>query len=195
MGEADGDRANPIARLCYGGESVVDGVRLDGAIVAVTTHRVLTYAPEGDGPTLQAAPLPNVEGIEAGNAGDEAHAWRGLRYGVYAVVLFGASTVFSFDGMTAVEPPGQTGAGQVVSMAVAMTGILGLVDDLLRLIGVIVLLVALAFAAIYGYSRERLLRVRVAGDDPITLPTATDPSAAADRLALALEKASNPSDG
>lgn len=184
-----------IDRLCYAGESVVDAARVGGATVAVTSHRVLALTPGTDGPTLQEAALPNVADVELASAGDLAHGWRAVRYGVYAIALFGASFVVNFEGIAGVEPPAQAGAGQVVSMAVAMTNVLGLVDDVLRVAAAMVLIGALGFAALYGYSRDRQLQVTVAGGDHLRVPADGGAPAAADRLGVALEKASNPSAG
>lgn len=189
------EAADAIDPLCYAGESVVDTARVGGATVAVTTHRVLAHTPAADGPTLQEAALPNVEAVELASAGDAAHGWRAVRYGVYAVALFGASFVVNFEGVAGVEPPAQAGAGQVVSMAVAMTNLLGLVDDALRIGAAMVAIGALGFAALYGYSRDRHLRVTVAGGDHVQVPADAAASAAADRLGIAVEKASKPSDG
>jgi len=195
MTSAPSDPPAAIDRLCYAGESVLDTACVGGATVTVTSHRVLALTPSSDGPTLQEAALPNVEDVELTSAGDLAHGWRAVRYGVYALALFGASFVVNFDGIAGVEPPAQAGAGQVVSMAVAMTNILGLVDDALRVGAVMVLIGALGFAALYGYSRDRQLQVTVADGDHLRVPADGAARAAADRLGVALEKASNPSDG
>lgn len=187
--------AATLSRLTYDGESIVDGVTVSGGTVAVTTHRVLTFTPDAEGPNVSAVQRPNVDAVEVAAAGDEAHGRRALRYGVYAVVLYGGSYLVSFDSVSSVEPTSAAGAGQVVSMAVAMTGLLSAVDDVLRYAGLVVLVVALVFAALYGRSRDRHLRIGVAGGDPVRVPMNGNEHAPVDRLTAALEKASNPSDG
>ena len=92
-------------------------------------------------------------------------------------------------------PSSATGAGGVVQLAVALTGLLSLVDDGLRWAGALVLLVALLFAALYGHSRESHLAIRVAGGDQVRVPATAADAAAADRLRVAVEKASKPSAG
>ena len=184
-----------LSRLTYDGESLVDGVTVSGGTVGVTTHRVLALTPEAEGPNLQAVERPNVEDVAAAAAGDAAHGVRALRFGVYALALYGGSYLVNFDSVSTVEPSSAPGAGEVVSMAVAMTGILSAVDDVLRIAGVLVLLVALVFLALYGRSRDRHLRIEVAGDDPVRVPMNRNEHAPTERLAAALEKASNPSAG
>lgn len=184
-----------LVRLCYAGESVVDAVRVGGATVAVTSHRVLAFAPDGDGPTLQEAALPNVATVEAAHIGRAAQGWRAVRYGIYGAILLGASTVVNFGNIANAPAPSGAAAGQVVGMAIALTGMLGLVDDALRIGGLAVLGVAALFGILYWYSRDPHLRVAVEGGEPLRVPAAGDVSTAADRLLVALEKASNPSDG
>lgn len=187
--------ADAFDGLTYAGESVVDAVAVSGGTVGVTTHRVLALTPEGDGPNLQAADRPNVESIGPGSAGDATHGVRAVRYGVYALALFGGSFLVGFDSMEAVEPSTAAGAGEVVSMAMQLTNLLSLVDDVLRIAGVVALVAALGFAALYGHSRDRHLRVQVAGGDPIRVPIRRGEPARVDRLRAAVEKASNPPTG
>jgi len=201
-GDAVDERAGPVdrraeffARLCYGGESVVEVVPFSGGLVGVTTHRVLALTPDGDGPNLQSIDGPNVADVELSSGGDAAHGVRALRYGLYAVLLVGASYLIDFSGVSGVDPPSGTGAGQVINMALAMLGVLSLVDDVIRIAGLGVLVLALLLAVAYGRSRDSYLAIRVAGGDPVRVPAAASESAAATRLRVAVEKASNPSDG
>lgn len=188
-------RAEAVARLCYGGESVVEVVPFSGGVVGVTTHRVLALTPGDDGPNLQAVDRPNVTGIEMAAGGDAAHGMRAVRYGVYGLALVGGSFLVDFGGVSGVETPAGTGVGQVVGLALAMTGLLALVDDVIRIAGLGVLVLALLLAAVYARSRDSYLAIRVAGDDPVRVPASSAESAAAARLRVALEKASNPSAG
>lgn len=180
-------RAEAVARFCYPGESVLDVVHVSGGMVGVTTHRVLALTPGDSGPNLQAVDRPNVTGVELSSGGDVGHALRAVRYGVYAIALVGGSYLVDFDGIAAIEPPTATGVGQVVSLALALTGLLELVDDVLRIAGTGVLVVALLFAALYGYSRDSYLAIDVAGGDPVRVPASSSESAAASRLRAAVE--------
>ena len=181
-----GGPADDIEPLCYAGESVVEAVPFSGGTVGVTSHRVLALTPGADGPNLRAVDRPNVASIELSAGGDAGHGARAVRFGVYALALVGASFVVDFGAVEAIDPPSGTGAGGVVQMAVAMTGLLTMVDDALRYAGLLVLLVALLFAALYGYSRDSYLAVDVAGGDAVHVPASPSESAAADRLRIAL---------
>lgn len=178
-----------IEPLCYAGESVVEAVPFSGGTVGVTSHRVLALTPGDDGPNLQAVDRPNVASIELSAGGDAGHGARAVRFGVYALALVGASFVVDFGSVSAVDPPSGTGAGQVVGLAVSMLGMLTMVDDVLRYAGLGVLLVALLFAALYGYSRDSYLAIGVAGGDAVRVPATASESAAADRLRVALANA------
>ena len=193
MDPAGTDPAATVEAVTYGGETVVEAIPLAGGTVGVTTHRVIALTPDAEGPTVQAAPRPNVDGVTETSAGDAAHGLRAVRFGVYAAALVGGSYLMRFDSFTSVDAPtNAAGAGQVVSMALAMTNVLSVVDDVLRIAGGVVLLVALAFAALYGLSRDRELQVTVAGADPLVVPLAPGEPAGAERLRAAVEKASNP---
>ena len=190
-----GGPADDIEPLCYAGESVVEAVPFSGGTVGVTSHRVLALTPGDDGPNLRAVDRPNVTSIELSAGGDAGHAGRAVRFGVYALALVGASFVVDFGAVSAVDPPSGTGAGQVVGLAVSMLGMLTMVDDVLRYAGLLVLVVALLFAALYGYSRDSYVAVDVAGGDAVRVPAGPSESAAADRLRVALSEAGTGSVG
>ena len=187
--------ADALAEFTYAGESVVDAVTVSGGTLGVTTHLVLALTPGEGGPNFSAVGRPNVESVSVGSGGDAVHGVRAVRYGVYAVAMLAASYLLNFETMTAIDPPSAAGTGQVVGMAVQLTSLLSVVDDVLRIGGVAVLLGALGFAALYGYSRDRHVAVTVAGGDPVRVPVRKNEVVAVDRLTVALEKASNPSDG
>ena len=157
----------------------------------MTSHRVLALTPDGDGPNLRAVDRPNVDAVELSAGGNVGHGARALRYGVYALALVGASFVVDFSSVSAVDPPSGTGIGPVVQLAVTMTSLLTVVDDVLRYAGLGVLVVALLFAALYGHSRDSYLAVEVAGGDDVRVPATASESAAADRLRVALADASD----
>lgn len=184
-----------LERLCYAGESLVGAATVSGGTVGVTTHRVIALSPGSDAATFRAVDRPNVSGVSVSTGGDSAVGLRSLRLGVYALVLVAGSYLLDFDGMVTADVPARTGAEQVVDMAATMTALLSLVDDVLRAAGIVLLLVALGFAALYGYSHDRYLAIEVEGGESLRLPLAPSERRAADRLSAALEKASNPSDG
>lgn len=185
---ADGG-GGAVARFCYPGESVLHAVRFSGGLVGVTTHRVLALTPGESGPNLQAVDRPNVTGIELSSGGDVGRAFRAVRYVVYGLALIGGSYLVDFSSVSAVDPPAGTGVGPVVNLALALVGLLQLVDDGLRYAGVGVLGLALLFVALYVYSRESYLAIGVAGGDPVRVPASASESAAAARLRAAVEKA------
>lgn len=184
-----------LERLCYAGESIVDAATVSGGTVGVTTHRVVALTPDSEGATFQAVDRPNVTGVAVSTGGDRTYGLQSLRFGVYAAVLLAGSYLVNFEAVDAVDVPAETGAQQIVQMAATTTALLSVVDDILRAAGVVVLLVGLGFAALYGYSRDRCLAIEVDGGDALRLPLVPSERRAADRLSAALEKASNPSDG
>lgn len=194
------DGASPsttLRSMCYDGERVIEGVGFDEGAVAVTTHRLLSLTPTTDeagglrgddsteGARFRAAALPNVTGVDVESTGRTAHAFRAVRYGLYALVLLAASALLNFDGLIRpIDPPAGTALGPVVGLVSLAAGALALVDDVLLIAGLLVLAAALGFGAWYAHGRRRYVAVEVAGDDPVRLPIAgfDDPAAAAARL-------------
>lgn len=56
--------------LLHSGESVEETVDFETGSVVVTSQRVLAFDPDGDGPELQKADRPNVEGVTTGAQSD-----------------------------------------------------------------------------------------------------------------------------
>jgi hypothetical protein len=198
-GRPDGaSPATTLRSMCYDGERVVEGVGFDGGAVAVTSHRLLTLTPPTDdegGPALdgdssdatrfRAVALPNVTGVDVGSTGRTAHAYRAVRYGIYALVLLAASVLLNFDGLIRpIDAPAGTALGPVVGLVSLAAGALALVDDVLLITGLLVLAAALGFGGWYLRGRRQHVAVEVAGDDPVRLPAAgfDDAAAAATRL-------------
>lgn len=176
--------------LLYDGESVVETVDCEAGRIVVSSHRLLALTPEGDGPNVRTVERPNVESVTATKRGGERAAGICVRAGIVGVV---AVAVAPF---TAIEVPAVSSDAAVDLGALsALFGLLGRIDEALRLLGVAALLVALLAGMWLLVAREAAVRVSVAGGDDL-LVGSEDAEAAASTLRSALRRtdasASNP---
>lgn len=175
--------------LLYSGETLVESVEFDGASVVVTSHRMLAFDPDGDGATFRQVDRPNIEGVSADAQSDTALLGRGLKTFVVGIVLVGTGLVFDFGSIV-----GDTSLGGQSSQELGIGGILGTLqqflnllaqlDFLLRVFGGLALFLAVVFFGVYWLTRDRTLRIAVAGGEDIHLPR---PRSDADEYAARLE--------
>ena len=179
--------ADELRSLCYGGETLERVLPVGSARVGITTHRLLVLDPDGDETRFRAVDRPNVLAAEVATEGGDGARRRAIRYGVYAVGFLAAGAILDLGG---VAEPGRLGSGPglggVTTLVRLIGAVLGLLDDVLVVVGGAFLLAAALFVAWYVYSRERYLEVGVAGDVPVRLP---GDAVAAERLDTALDEA------
>lgn len=160
---------NRVEELLYESESVSEVLDIDSSRVVVTSHRVLTFTPEMDGENFQQVERPNVTGVETSAQGRTTLAGRSIRYGVYSLMLILAGLVINFEALIGdvefdSQAASQTGAGGIVSIADGMLSFMTQLDELMQVVGALVLLVAVAMFAVYWLLRVPTLAIRVAGD-------------------------------
>lgn len=177
--------------LLFEGEAVRESVPVGDGRVVVTSHRLLAFTPGTDGENYRHVDLPNVEGVTVRSAGETGYLEPGAKAAVVGVVLMAAGATVSFDGLltsVAVDPSAAAGSGigGVLGLLDTLTTVLGLLDDAMLVAGALGTVVGLGALGLYLQSRERLLEVEVAGDEPVRLPVEGEGEAAREALALAL---------
>lgn len=185
------DRADD---LLYEGETVDETVDVADNRLVVTSHRLLAFTPDGDA-NYQHVDRPNVEGLSLETDGNPRYLRWSLRPGVLGLLLLGAGTQFSIDDpLSSIDTSGAgaAGTGGIVGTVREFTRLLTLVDDVMRAVGALSLLVVVLLLALYLRSRQRRLVVQVAGDDPIEVPVSGDVDAAVSRLDAAIHAAPEP---
>jgi len=160
---------NRVEELLYESESVSEVLDIDSSRVVVTSHRVLTFTPEMDGENFQQVERPNVTGVETSAQGRTTLAGRSIRYGVYSLLLILAGFVINFDALIGDiqfdgEAASQTGAGGIVGIAQGMLNLMTQLDQLMQVVGALVLLAAVVMFAVYWLLRVPTLAIRVAGE-------------------------------
>ena len=179
---------NRVEDLLYSGESVVDSVDFESASVVVTSHRVLAFSPDGDGPAFQQVDRPNVEAVTTGAESELDLLQRGVKTLVIGFVLVGAGLVIDFESIVGdVNLGGQSsqqlGLGGVMGTLQQLLNLITQLDRLMRIFGALALFLAVVFLGVFWFTRDRTLVIEVAGDDDIHLPRPSDDATEyADRL-------------
>lgn len=187
-----------IERLLYDGESVQETVEFGATSVVVTSHRVLAVTPEMEGENLRQVERPNVAGVAAGARASPGLLERGLKCGVVGALLAAAGYVVDLDGLlggVALRNRATTelGIGNAVGSLQGLLGLLTQLDQLLRAVGALALLLAVVLVGAYRLTRDETLVVEVAGGEDVHVPRPSDLDATADRLERAI--APEPHDG
>jgi len=185
--------------LLYDGEVIEADVRLDRGGVVVTSHRVLVFTPDREGSNYRQVDRPNVEGVDVTTSGDWSFLQLGTKALVVGVVLVAAGMTVSLDSLVSdVSLDGggaasAAGIGGMLGMLQTMLTLMAQLDDLMRLFGGLSLAFAAVVLSVYLWSRDRLLVVRVAGDDNIEL-TAPDDESVVERIEAAIVPSAAPAD-
>lgn len=168
----DGGRdalAERVRGLLYAGEEPVATLPVADGLVVATSHRLLVYTPDGDGPNLRVVEGPNVTGVGRDTTGDD-RLRRPTALGVGGGLLATLAGL-SFDPENPLETtPTDTGGVGIEGLLSPIQGLLDvvtLVDDLLVAVGVLALLGGLVGLAAYLVGRETTVVVAVAGDDDL----------------------------
>lgn len=185
--------------LLYDGEVIEADVRLDHGGVVVTSHRVLVFTPDREGSNYRQVDRPNVEGVDVTTSGDWSFLELGVKALVVGVVLVAAGMTVSLDSLVSnvsLDSGGAAsavGIGGMLGMLQTMLTLMAQLDDLMRLFGGLALAFAAVVLGVYLWSRDRLLVVRVAGDDDIEL-TAPDDESVVERIEAAIVPGAAPTD-
>lgn len=166
--ESSGGSADPIRALTYDGERIDAELRFsDGALVA-TSHRLLAVTPDGDGPNLRTVHRPNVTGVGRARGGRRFLRPLAATAGVGTLALVGGS-LFSVESAADTVPTTE-GFGGVLGPIRTLLGLVGVVDELLLLVGALLLLVGVGLAGVWLTVRRPVVVVSRAGSEPMRVP-------------------------
>ena len=177
--------------LLFDGESVQQEVTLDTGGVVVTSHRVLVFTPDREGPNYRQVDRPNVDGVALETRGEFQFLAQAVKAIVVGIALVVAGMTVSLDSLVSgvsLESGGAAstvGLGGMIGILQTMLSLLGQLDELMRTFGALALLFGAVVLGVYLWSRERLLVVSVAGADDIEL-TAPDDDSTLERLRSAV---------
>lgn len=174
------DWVERAGELLYDGETIREQVRVGDGGVVVTSHRLLAFTPDREGPNFRQVDRPNVEGVDRRTAGNADFLEQGVKALVAGIVLLAAGQLVSLDSLVAgvslngVGSAGATGLGGMLGLVQGMLGLLARLDDIMTLFGGLALALAAVVLGVYLWSREAVLVVSVAGGDDVELSAPED---------------------
>ena len=171
LSQASDDR---LLDMLFAGEEIEEEIELEGARIAVTSHRVLAFMPNGGGRRFDHADRPNVLDASVQPAGKNGYLSWSVRSVVYGLILLGGGYLLNSSGILTElgetkAPDGQIGGG-VSQMISSMATMFAALTDVLLLVGVVLLLAATLFGGLYLATRSEELVIERAGRDPIYVP-------------------------
>jgi hypothetical protein len=183
-----------VDELLYDGESVHERLEIESAQVVVTSHRVIAFTPDLDGQNFQQVDRPNVTGVDTGADANDALLSRVISTGAIGLLLVVVGSVIDFDSILgdATLSDGATSGemgrmGSVIDTTRSMLDMFAQLDDMMRVVGALALLLAVALFGVYWLGRDSLFVVTTAGEsDDIRLPRPDNVADARHRLEAAI---------
>ncbi|WP_423743804.1 hypothetical protein V5735_12390 (plasmid) [Haladaptatus sp. SPP-AMP-3] len=195
LSQASDDR---LLDMLFAGEEIEEEIELEGARIAVTSHRLLAFMPEGGERRFDHEDRPNVLDARVQAAGKPDYLSWSVRSFVYGLLLVGCGYLLNssglltnLDGTTSTDGGVILGLQQMVGM---MVSAFTLLTSVLLPVGGVLLLAAAVFGALYVTTRSEELIIERAGRDPIRVPVDGDEAKdAARRIRAAVGTSSKPS--
>ncbi|WP_266078983.1 hypothetical protein [Haladaptatus caseinilyticus] len=190
LSQASDDR---LLDMLFAGEDIEEEIELEGARIAVTSHRVLAFMPEGGGRRFDHADRPNVLDASVQPTGQDGYLSWTVRSIVYGMVLLGGGYLLNSSGVLTqlgnTKGPDSHIVGGIEGMIASMAIMFGVLTDALLLIGGVLLFAAIVFGGLYFVTRSEELVIERAGRDPIYVPVdGKEAEDAARRIRSALGK-------
>jgi hypothetical protein len=183
-----------VDEMLYDGESVHERLEIESAQVVVTSHRVIAFTPDLDGQNFQQVDRPNVTGVDTGADANDALLSRVISTGAIGLLLVVVGSVIDFDSILgdATLSDGATSGemgrmGSVIDTTRSMLDMFAQLDDMMRVVGALALLLAVALFGVYWLGRDSMFVVTTAGEsDDIRLPRPDNVADARHRLEAAI---------
>jgi hypothetical protein len=195
LSQASDDR---LLDMLFAGEEIKEEIELEGARIAVTSHRLLAFMPEGGERRFDHEDRPNVLDACVQAAGRPDYLSWSVKSFVYGLLLVGCGYLLNSSGLLT-EFDSARSADQQALLAVqqmvgTMVSAFSLLASILLPVGGILVLAALVFAALYFVTRSEELIIERAGRGPIRIPVdGSEAEDAACRIRAAIGTHSKPS--
>lgn len=180
-----------VDQLLYEGEEVRVQVGGEDVQIVVTTHRVLSFLPEADGPNFRAVDLPNVTGVSQRVTGASKWLQTGAKWLVVGLVLVGGGILADFEGIfiggEVAGSMNQVGLGGILGLFAMLRTFVALIDDILLLGGLAAIVGGLAVLGYYLTTRRESVVIGVTGREDIVLPAESLSGPALSKVADAVE--------
>lgn len=179
------DWSDRVDQLLFDGETVESNVDVGAGTVVVTSHRVLVFTPDGDGPRYRAIDRPNVLGIEHRGVSpyDVRSTVAKLGIGAMLLVLLGIVV----DPQALIPRPDLSsaqGAGGMVGPVETMLDAFYALDEVALVLGALLAIAGAGLLGVQLATRSERLAIEIAGEDDVLLSFGVD-----DATLAALEEA------
>ncbi|MCO8242872.1 MULTISPECIES: hypothetical protein [unclassified Haladaptatus] len=195
LSQASDDR---LLDMLFAGEEIEEEIELEGARIAVTSHRLLAFMPEGEDRRFDHEDRPNVLDARVQAAGHPDYLSWCVRSFIYGLLLVGGGYLLDSSGLLTDFGDTNTASAQAVAGVQGMVGTMvhafSLLTSILLLVGGVLLLVAIILGILYLFTRSEELIIERAGRDPIRIPVdGNEAEDAARRIRAAVGTGSKPS--
>lgn len=195
LSQASDDR---LLDMLFAGEEIEEEIELEGARIAVTSHRLLAFMPEGGERRFDHEDRPNVLDARVQAAGRPDYRSWSVKSFVYGLLLVGCGYLLNSSGLLTAFDNAKSANQQALlaiqQMVGTMVSAFSLLASILLPVGGTLVLVALVFAVLYFMTRSEELIIERAGRDPIRIPVdASEAEDAARRIRAAVGTSSKPS--
>lgn len=168
------DWSERVAELLFDGETVDSSVDVGSGTIVVTTHRVLVFTPEGDGPRYRAINRPNVLGVERRDISPFDLLSKATKLGIGGALLVLVGLVVDPE---ALFPRPDLSAAQgmgVVDTVESMLDLFYALDIALLALGAVLSIVGIALLGVQLATRTDRLVIEIAGEDDVVLSYGVD---------------------
>lgn len=169
------DWSDRVDQLLFEGETVESSVDVGAGTVVVTSHRLLVFTPEGDGPRYRAIDRPNVLGVERRGVSPYDFRSTVAKLGVGAVLLLLVGIVV--DPAALIPRPDLSavqGVGGAIDMVDAMLDAFYALDEVALGLGALLAIVGAGLLGVQLATRSERLAIEVAGEDDVVLSFGVD---------------------
>ncbi|MFH5799587.1 hypothetical protein [Haladaptatus sp. CMAA 1911] len=195
LSQASDDR---LLDMLFAGEEIEEEIELEGARIAVTSHRLLAFMPDGGERRFDHEDRPNVLDARVQAAGRPDYLSWSVKSFVYGLLLVGCGYLLNSSGLLTAFDSARSADQQallaVQQMVGTMVSAFSLLASILLPVGGVLILAALVFAVLYFMTRSDELIIERAGRDPIRIPVdSSEAEDAAHRIRAAVGTSSKPS--
>ncbi len=195
LSQASDDR---LLDMLFAGEEIEEEIELEGARVAVTSHRLLAFMPEGGERRFDHEDRPNVLDARVQSAGHPDYLSWCVRSFIYGLLLVGSGYLLNSSGLLTnsgdTNTPNTQAVAGIQQMIGTMADAFSLLTSVLLLVGGILLVAAIVLGILYLLTRSEELIIERAGRDPIRIPiNGNEAEDAACRIRAAVGTSSKPS--